>query len=140
MKQHHGLALVPRPSEDPRDPLRWPRWLKIVALGATAFTNFTSNFAGSGLSVATVLLGKEFDKTDGQINALLTVSRSRSSKQVRDNSADIRLHQVQLPLPRHRQFVLGPAITQDWETSDTLTSIHDVVWYTGLDGQGGDLL
>jgi hypothetical protein len=74
MKQHHGLALVPRPSEDPRDPLRWPRWLKIVALGATAFTNFTSNFAGSGLSVATVLLGMEFDKTDGQINNLLTVS------------------------------------------------------------------
>lgn len=70
---HHGLTLIPTPSRNPKDPLRWPLWLKHVALLATALTNFTSNFAGAGLSVATVLLEKEFHKTANQTNSLLTV-------------------------------------------------------------------
>lgn len=73
--RHHGLPLLPHPSDDVRDPLRWPRYTKIAALVVTAFVNFTANFAGAGFSVATTVLEKEFDKSQNQINALLTVSR-----------------------------------------------------------------
>lgn len=70
---HHGLPLLPRPSNDDQDPLRWPRGLKITALIATAFVNFTANFAGSGLSVAVPVLEQQFRKDASQVNALLTV-------------------------------------------------------------------
>lgn len=71
---HHGIALWPPPSNDPHDPLRWPRWLKILALLSTALCNFTSNFAGAGPSVAVPLFEMEFRKTPSQVNSLLTVS------------------------------------------------------------------
>lgn len=73
---HHGIALWPPPSNDPRDPLRWPRWLKIVALLSTALCNFTSNFAGSGPSVATTVFEMEFMKSASDVNSLLTVRTS----------------------------------------------------------------
>jgi hypothetical protein len=71
--RHHGLPLLPPPTNDERDPLRWSRRLKLVALGATAFVNFTANFAGSGLSVAAPVLEMQFQKTANQVNALMTV-------------------------------------------------------------------
>ncbi|KAH7357401.1 putative MFS transporter [Pyrenochaeta sp. MPI-SDFR-AT-0127] len=55
--RHHGLPLVPQPTQDEKDPLRWPRTLKLAALAATAFVNFTANFAGAGLSYNFLLLG-----------------------------------------------------------------------------------
>ncbi|KAF2801514.1 MFS transporter [Mytilinidion resinicola] len=70
--KHHGLPLIPHPTDDERDPLRWPRSLKLAALGATAFANFTANFAGAGLSVATPVLQAQFHKTPNQVNGLLT--------------------------------------------------------------------
>lgn len=73
--RNHGLPLLPRPTDDERDPLRWSRRLKLMALGATAFVNFTANFAGSGLSVAAPVLEVQFHKTANQVNALMTVSR-----------------------------------------------------------------
>lgn len=73
-KTHQNLPLVPRPTQDDKDPLRWPRDLKLAALAATAFVNFTANFAGSGLSVATPALQAQFHRTSGEVNSLLTVS------------------------------------------------------------------
>ncbi|KAF2496528.1 MFS transporter [Lophium mytilinum] len=70
--KHHGLPLLPRPTDDERDPLRWPRSLKLAALIATAFVNFTANFAGAGLSVASPVLQAQFHKTPNQVNSLLT--------------------------------------------------------------------
>lgn len=72
--RHHNLYLLPRPSDDERDPLRWPRGLKLAALGSTAFFNFTANFAGSGLSVAAPVLQAQFHRSASDINSLLTVS------------------------------------------------------------------
>lgn len=72
--KHHDLPLLPLPTQDEMDPLRWPRGLKLMALAATAFVNFTANFAGSGLSVATPVLEAQLHKTASQINLLLTVS------------------------------------------------------------------
>ncbi|CAN9344570.1 unnamed protein product [Alternaria alternata] len=75
--RHHGLPLLPRPTDDERDPLRWSQRLKLIALGATAFVNFTANFAGSGLSVAAPVLEVQFHKTANQVNALMTSQRSK---------------------------------------------------------------
>lgn len=71
---HHGLPLLPHPSEDERDPLRWSRSLKLGSLIVTSFFNFTANFASAGLSVATVVLEHQFSKTPNQVNSLLTVN------------------------------------------------------------------
>ncbi|EFX02135.1 aldehyde dehydrogenase [Grosmannia clavigera kw1407] len=71
-KSHHGLGLWPPPSSDPRDPLRWPRSGKLLALVVTTFFNFVGNFANAGLSVATVLLEMQFHKSGQEINKLLT--------------------------------------------------------------------
>lgn len=73
---HHGLGFWPPPSSDEKDPLRWPRRVKVLALVSMAFFNFAANFAGAGLSVASVMLGEEFRKTEQEVNALLTVSGS----------------------------------------------------------------
>lgn len=70
--RHHGLSLIPRPSQDVNDPLRWPRWVKIIALAVTAMTNFTANFAGAGLSVAAPQLQQDLHKNASQVNNLMT--------------------------------------------------------------------
>lgn len=70
---HHSLQLLPPPSADPKDPLRWPQWLKIAALISTAIANFTANFAGTGLSVAAQILAMQYHKSSNDVNALLSV-------------------------------------------------------------------
>lgn len=70
---HHNLQLLPAPSADPKDPLRWPQWLKIAALLSTAIANFTANFAGTGLSVAAQILAMQYHKSPNDVNALLSV-------------------------------------------------------------------
>ncbi|CAN9186515.1 unnamed protein product [Alternaria alternata] len=71
--RHHGLPLLPRPTDLERDPLRWSQRLKLIALGATAFVNFTANFAGSGLSVTAPISPRvQFHKTASRVNALMT--------------------------------------------------------------------
>ncbi|KFZ24527.1 hypothetical protein V502_00993 [Pseudogymnoascus sp. VKM F-4520 (FW-2644)] len=70
--KHHGISLWPPPSNDPYDPLRWPRWLKILALFTTALCNFTGNFAAAGPSVATQLFEAQFIKSASQVNGLMT--------------------------------------------------------------------
>ncbi|KAH7162008.1 aldehyde dehydrogenase [Dactylonectria estremocensis] len=71
-KTHHHLALWPPASSDPKDPLRLPRWFKIVALLSVASFNFVANFAGAGLSVAEVILEMQFQKSAKEINSLMT--------------------------------------------------------------------
>ncbi len=72
-RHHHGLVLLPPPSDDPRDPLRWPKGIKIAALLATAIANFTANFAATGLSVAAQVLAMQYQKSATDVNALLSV-------------------------------------------------------------------
>ncbi|KAH7083974.1 MFS transporter [Paraphoma chrysanthemicola] len=72
--RQHGLPLLPPPTDDERDPLRWPRSLKLIALGATAFFNFTANFAGAGFSVATPVLEMQLHRSANEINNLMTLN------------------------------------------------------------------
>ena len=62
-ERHHGLHLLPHSTLNERDPLRWARGLKLAALAATPFVNFTANFVGAGLSIATPVLQAHFHKT-----------------------------------------------------------------------------
>lgn len=66
--------LLPTPTQDDRDPLRWPVWLKRCALIAASLANFITNMAGSGLSVATPNLMHEYHKSQSAATQLLIVS------------------------------------------------------------------
>ena len=83
--KHHGIALWPPPTNDPKDPLSWPRWLKIAAILGAAMFNFTANFAGASSSVATPLFEREFRQTASKVNTLLTVSIKRLSVRALDS-------------------------------------------------------
>jgi hypothetical protein len=72
--RHQGLPLLPTPTQDERDPLRWPVWLKRCAIITTSMTNFVTNMAGSGLSVAVPELMQEYRKPESAAVQLLTVS------------------------------------------------------------------
>jgi hypothetical protein len=71
--RHHGLPLLPNPTQDERDPLRWPVWLKRCAIVTTSMTNFVTNMAGAGLSVAVPELIQEYHKPESAVVQLLTV-------------------------------------------------------------------
>lgn len=71
--KHHGIALWPTPSSDPRDPLRWRKRVKIMAMLAVSLSNFVANVAGAGFSVAVPVLIAQFQKSPSEVNALLTV-------------------------------------------------------------------
>ncbi|GIJ92141.1 hypothetical protein Asppvi_011117 [Aspergillus pseudoviridinutans] len=70
--QRQGLPLLPTPTQDERDPLRWPVWLKRCAIITTSMTNFVTNMAGSGLSVAVPELMQEYHKPESGAVQLLT--------------------------------------------------------------------
>ncbi|KAH2061412.1 hypothetical protein KXW21_001184 [Aspergillus fumigatus] len=70
--RHHGLPLLPNPTQDERDPLRWPVWLKRCAIVTTSMTNFVTNMAGAGLSVAVPELIQEYHKPESAVVQLLT--------------------------------------------------------------------
>lgn len=97
--RHHGLALFPPPSNDPRDPLRWPRWTKIAALFVSAMTNFTANFAGAGLSVAVPVLEAQYQRSANDINALLTVCFLIEEPSQTLNALDSRIRCLTVQLP-----------------------------------------
>ncbi|GFF23905.1 uncharacterized MFS-type transporter C1271.10c [Aspergillus udagawae] len=70
--RHQGLPLLPTPTQDERDPLRWPVWLKHCAIITASMMNFVTNMAGSGLSVAVPELMQEYHKPESAAVQLLT--------------------------------------------------------------------
>ncbi|RHZ45161.1 uncharacterized protein CDV56_103435 [Aspergillus thermomutatus] len=69
-----GLQLIPSPTDDPQDPLRWPSWLKLSVILSTSLANFVSNMGGAGLSVAVPLLMQQFQRSQGDVTQLLTLN------------------------------------------------------------------
>ncbi|KAL4807920.1 major facilitator superfamily domain-containing protein [Aspergillus unguis] len=67
-----GLELFPSPTDNLRDPLRWPSWLKLSVVISTSLANFVSNMGGSSLSVAVPVLMQEFQRSQSDVTQLLT--------------------------------------------------------------------
>jgi len=71
-------VLVPRPSDDVNDPLRWPTWKKYFAFLNVCLFAFMTTFFIGGFSPALYYLGLEFHKdlstTTGLILWALLVS------------------------------------------------------------------
>lgn len=64
--------LVPQPSEDLNDPLRWPKWKKHAAFASICALAFFSSCSVGSLSPAFYLLSLEFEREISQITGLLT--------------------------------------------------------------------
>jgi MFS family permease len=67
-----NVVLVPQPSNDPNDPLRWPTWKKYIAfLNVCVFAGMITGFI-SGFSPALYLLSLEFKKDLSGTSGLIT--------------------------------------------------------------------
>lgn len=66
------LILIPQPSDDPNDPLRWPRWKKLVPLVLVNCFAFMVSWVITGLSTGFLLWTEEFDKSTAAITDLLS--------------------------------------------------------------------
>lgn len=65
--------LRPFPTNDPKDPLRWPSSLKLAAVLVTSLANFVTNMGATAMSVAIPLLMAEFKKSQADATQTLTV-------------------------------------------------------------------
>lgn len=126
--KHHGLPILPQPTQDERDPLRWPRALRLAALAATAFVNFAANFAASRLSVATPVLQAQFKKSPNQINSLLTVCTHHCL------TIDTDTLLVQLFATWNRKYGLGATRCQVWQADVAFDFDTDAVRRSHLVG------
>lgn len=135
--KHHGIALIPSPSSDPRDPLRWPQSLKLLAIFSVSLFNFAGNFAGSGFSVATPVLEQEFQKSASEVNSLLTVG-SQTHKPL-SLSRLITVIIVQLPSSRTGKLRLGSTFGKVWKAIRPTLLDDDTYGCTCLDIESGHL-
>lgn len=66
------IVLVPQPSSDVNDPLRWPAWKKHAAFFNVALMSFMIVGAVGGLAPALYKLGPELGATQTQLIGLVT--------------------------------------------------------------------
>ncbi|KAJ9612972.1 hypothetical protein H2200_002913 [Cladophialophora chaetospira] len=64
------LVLFPPFSEDPNDPLRWPKWRKYLAFGNMCILAFLSNVAAAGIYPAFVQISIEFNTGYAKVTTL----------------------------------------------------------------------
>ena len=72
-KEGTDIVLVPQPTDDPNDPLNWPRWKKVLAFAAMSLFAIESGWNVGGGGTAIVLLMNEFHTdlnttVDGVVN------------------------------------------------------------------------
>ena len=60
---HNGLPLIPQPSEDPLDPLNFPKWLKWTILIEVSALSLLSLLGASVITPTFGVLSKEFHKS-----------------------------------------------------------------------------
>ncbi|CAH0039827.1 unnamed protein product [Clonostachys solani] len=72
----NGLVRQPQPSSDPRDPLNFPFWRKLVALFMVSFYAFVANFTSSVIAPALQLWNFTFPhdpKSYSELSTLVAV-------------------------------------------------------------------
>ena len=60
-KTDSDIVLIPQPSNDPNDPLNWPRWKKNMAFISVSFLSLAAGWSVGGLGPAIPLLMMEFN-------------------------------------------------------------------------------
>ena len=60
-KENSDIVLIPQPTDDPNDPLNWPRWKKHVALVSVSFLSMAAGWYIGGLGPAIPHLIAEFN-------------------------------------------------------------------------------
>ncbi|KAH8690798.1 major facilitator superfamily domain-containing protein [Talaromyces proteolyticus] len=66
--------LIPRPTNDPKDPLTWSTWRKHLAFTSIAFFVFLSNYITAAIGPALVSIIKEFNISQTQAGYLITLN------------------------------------------------------------------
>lgn len=66
-----SILLVPQPSNDPNDPLRWPQWKKYVIFINICMYSFLNNCFIGGISSAFFTLSQDYGKSISTISGLL---------------------------------------------------------------------
>jgi hypothetical protein len=66
-----SILLVPQPSSDPNDPLRWPQWKKYVIFINICMYSFLNNCFIGGISSAFFTLSQQYGKSINTISGLL---------------------------------------------------------------------
>ncbi|KAJ9612790.1 hypothetical protein H2204_014895 [Knufia peltigerae] len=80
-KNESGITLVPQPTDDPRDPLNWARWRKLLTLGIVAFAGFTGTLQAVGNVSSIFQQGALYDKTGVEITySVLTYPPTSANK------------------------------------------------------------
>ncbi|KAH8691667.1 major facilitator superfamily domain-containing protein [Talaromyces proteolyticus] len=65
-------VLIPPPSDDPDDPLRWPSWRKDLAFGTSCLFAMLNNFSGTVLSDSLVPIAQDLGVTIDSTSGLLS--------------------------------------------------------------------
>lgn len=68
------IVLAPQPSDDPNDPLNWPRWRRDFNYGLIMISAILSLIHGPLLAPVTVVLATEYEKSIGDIAQLTSYS------------------------------------------------------------------
>jgi len=65
--RHSHVVLIPQPSDDPRDPLNWPRWKKEACFWTLAFAASLDGALSPLASAGYVILSKQFEVSVDEI-------------------------------------------------------------------------
>ncbi|OQU99388.1 hypothetical protein CLAIMM_05024 [Cladophialophora immunda] len=68
-----GRVLIPRPTNDPNDPLTWAAWRKHIAFGTVCFYVLLSNFGLSAMTPGLTLVIEDFGIAPTQASYLVTL-------------------------------------------------------------------
>lgn len=147
-----GVVLVPQPSEDPNDPLKWPQWKKMLAFGTTCtFTFLTTWYVGSKSSRHAENQERgpdEHSRFGAWIPNHCGAVRNRRAKGFRPSQLDdtdsgtcckfdLRIKSV-CGLT-YTEFFLGPHRDLFWQKARLLNFLPDAIRLLSLGGCGGFL-
>ena len=67
-KSSNGVVLIPQPTDDPQDPLNWPRWKKSIILLVLAVNACTSDYSAATGASALIPQAQEWHISPNEVN------------------------------------------------------------------------
>ena len=71
-KENSDIVLVPQPTDDPNDPLKWPAWKKTVAMLSILWFSGMGGWIVAGVGPALVIIGNEFENDEERMEEKLS--------------------------------------------------------------------